>query len=58
VKTTLRGVFLEGLEKCLRRGTWFRSLEGMIRDNCLIIEGRITKTDLGTEGTQGLSLYI
>jgi hypothetical protein len=54
VKTALRGIFLEGSGKYLKGDLGQR---GMSRDNHLVIEGRITKTDLGTEGIQVLSSY-
>jgi hypothetical protein len=53
VNTALRGIFLEDSDDILKGLVQ----KGMVRDNCLVIEGRITKTDLGTEGTQELSLY-
>jgi hypothetical protein len=50
VKAVLRDVFLEGSEKYPKGGL---SSE---EDNCVVF-GRITKTDLGTDGTQRLSSY-
>jgi hypothetical protein len=51
----LRGVFLEGSGKYPKGRL---SLEGGIsRDNHLVIERRITKTDLRSVGCLGLSSY-
>jgi hypothetical protein len=62
VKTTLRGVFLEDSEKYPKGRLGSEVQREVMSDELHSIQGennseRITKTDLGTKGTQELSLY-
>jgi hypothetical protein len=50
-------MFLEGSEKYPERILGSGVQRGMIGDNHLVIEGRITKTDLRSIGCSGLSSY-